>query len=204
MSKQKAATISRRIPNDMKTPLRQYATAVGELVWASNAAHTEFAILFCHVATPKNFMVGRAVWLSSKSDAGQIEMLEAAAKASETSERLSRKMLANILWATGKAKQLGQKRNDAVHSPTGFLTKQKPVKIVPLEMGIVRGRFSRLQSTTDLKREFRLVKSDLVQLNVYVRHLWTAIEFPGVYGSLPRRPRLRSCPMKEKQRGLTP
>ena len=147
--------ISRRIPNDMKAPLRQYAISVGELVWASNAAHTEFAILFCHVATPKNFLVGRAIWLSSKSDAGQIEMLEAAANASETSERLSRKMPANILWATGKAKQLGQKRNDAVHSPTGFLTNQKPVKVVPVEMGIVRRRFSRLLSMTDLKREFR-------------------------------------------------
>lgn len=195
MPKQKAVTISRRTPNEMKAPLRQYAAAVGELVWASNSTHTEFAILFCHVATPNHFAVGRAIWLSSRTDSGQIEMLHAAAKASDASERLSPRMLANILWATNKAKKLAEWRNDAVHSSTVFLTKKNPVKVVPFEIGMLPARYKRLERTPDLKRQFRLVKNDLVQLSVYVRSLWTAIEFPGVYGPLPRRPRLRFRPI---------
>jgi hypothetical protein len=189
MSKPKAPTIRRNIPSEMRAPLRSHATVIGELVWASNFSHGAFEILFSHVVNHTNFQMGRSVWHIATSDSGQLKMLVAA---TEASERLSVKMRANIMWAAGKALKLGELRNDAVHSATVVITTEKPAKIVPASIGTRPTRYEKLERMPDLKKQFRLVKGDLLQVGQYVHALWPHLAGFDLLPPLPRRPQLRS------------
>lgn len=197
MSKSPAQTLTRRIPKDIQAPLRQYATVIGEVVWASNYAHGAFEILFSHVATHDGYAVGRAIWHTATSDSGQLKLLRAAAK---TSERLSVSMRARILWAIDNALKLGELRNDAVHSATIVLVKNGKAKMAPSDIGTKPSRSEKLRSEGDLKRKFRTVKGDLLQVAQYVHSLWPHVAGFEHADPLPRKPQLRSLSNQTHQK----
>jgi len=199
MSRSPAQTISRRIPKAIQVPLRNYATVIGEVVWASNYAHGAFEILFSHVATPDGYQRGRAIWHTTTSDSGQLNMLRAAAK---TSEQLSDRMQERILWAIDRALKLGELRNDAVHSSTIVLVKNGKAKIVPSDIGTKPSRSERLRPEGDLKNKFRTVKGDLLQIGLYVHSLWPHVAGFDALPPLPRKPQLQSLP-KQTDRKVT-
>jgi hypothetical protein len=199
MTKPKTPTIRRNIPSEMRGPLRSHATVIGELVWASNFSHGAFEILFSHVVNHANFQMGWAVWHTATSDNGQLKMLVAA---TEASERLSVKMRAKILWAAGKALKLGELRNDAVHSATVVITTTKPAKIVPSSIGTRPTRYEKLERMADLKKQFRLVKGDLLQVSQYVHALWTHLAGFDSLPPLPRRPQLRLIPKDTSKKAV--
>ena len=196
MAKPKAPTITRRIPESIKAPLRAYATVIGEVVWASNYAHGAFEILFSHVATHDGYQIGRDVWHTSTSDSGQLKMLEAATKASE---RLSKQMRERILWAISRAQKLGELRNDAVHSSTIVLTENGKTRIAPSDIGTKPTRSAKLRLEADLNKKFKAVTGDLLQIGQYIHALWPHIAGFDHLPPLPKRPQLKSIP-KQTQR----
>jgi len=191
VTRARASTITRRIPKSIRTPLRAYATVIGEVVWASNYAHGAFEILFSHVATHDNFLIGREVWHVSTSDSGQLNMLEAATKASE---RLSERMQERILWAINKAKKLGELRNDAVHSATVVIIENGKAKIAPSDIGTKPSRSDRLRLGNDLNKKFKAVTGDLLQIGQYINLLWPHVAGFDLLPPLPRKPQLKSLP----------
>jgi len=199
MSSSPAQTISRRIPKAIQVPLRNYATVIGEVVWASNYAHGAFEILFSHVATPEDYQRGRAIWHTATSDSGQLKMLRAAADASE---QLSERMQERILWAIDRALKLGELRNDAVHSSTIVLVENGKAKIAPSDIGTKPSRSEKLRRDDDLKKKFRAVKGDLLQIGQYVHSLWPHVAGFDALPPLPRKPQLRSLP-KQTDRKVT-
>lgn len=199
MGKSPAKTISRRISKAIRIPLRNYATVIGEVVWAANYAHGAFEILFSHVATPDGYQRGRAIWHTSTSDSGQLNMLRAAAA---VSERLSNQMRKRILWAIDRALKLGELRNDAVHSSTIVLIENGKAKIAPSDIGTRPPRSERLRRDGDLKNKFRAVKGDLLQIGQYVHSLWPHIAGFDALPPLPRKPQLQSLPKQtDRKRG---
>jgi hypothetical protein len=194
-----APSISRRIPKRMQAPSRAYATVIGEVIWASNFAHGAFEILFSHVATHDNYPIGRAIWHTAASDSGQLQMLRAAATAST---RLSEQMRARILWSIDKALKLGEMRNDAVHSATIVLVKNGQAMMAPSDIGTKPSRSEKLRREGDLKKKFRSVKGDLLQLGQYIHSLWPHLAGFDLLPPLPRKPQLRSLP-KQTHRKAT-
>ena len=201
MSTTSARTVSRRIPTSMQVPIRAYATVIGEVVWASNFAHGAFEILFSHVATPDNYSIGRAIWHTSKSDRGQIEMLVAAAIASD---RLSERTRSRIFWATNNALNLAELRNDAVHSATVVLVIDGKQTMSPSDTGTKPKRSERLRREDDLKKKFRVVKGDLLQLGQYVHALWPHLAGFDHLPPLPRKPQLLSLQKPTLRRTTRP
>lgn len=191
MAKRRASTISRRIPSDLKSPLRSYATVIGEVVWASNFAHGAFEILFSHVATQDNYQIGRALWHTMPSDSGQLVALREATKASN---HLPEKMKIKIIWAIEKAQKLGELRNDAVHSATIVIERNGLPTVVPSDIGTKPSRSEKLRREKDLKKKFRAVKGDLLQIGQYVHSLWPHIAGFDLLPPLPRKPQLKSLP----------
>lgn len=179
------------MPPGVRAPIRDYASVIGEVVWASNFAHGAFEILFSHVATPEHYGVGRAIWHTAPSDSGQLQMLRAAATASE---RLSERMRGRVLWAIDRALKLGELRNDAVHSATIVLVKNGKVTMAPSDIGTKPSRSEKLRLEDDLKKKFRVVKGDLLQIGQYVHSLWPHLAGFEHLPPLPHRPQLRSLP----------
>lgn len=191
MTKPRAPTVPRRIPKELQAPLRAYASVIGEVVWASNFAHGAFEILFSHVAAHTNYEIGRAVWHTATSDRVQLDMLKAATIASE---RLSKQMSERILWAIEKAQKLGELRNDAVHSATIVIVKNNQATIAPSDIGTKPTRSNKLRKVEDLKKLFRAVKGDLIQIGQYVHSLWPHVAGFDLLPPLPRKPQVRSIP----------
>lgn len=191
MSKPRAPTIPRRIPKEIQAPLRAYATVIGEVVWAANFAHGAFEILFSHVATHDNYQIGRAIWHAAPSDSGQLQMLRDATTAST---RISERMRARILWAIDRASKLSEWRNHAVHSATIVLVKNGQQIMAPSDIGTKPSRSEKLRLEGDLKKKFRSVKGDLLQLGQYIHSLWPHLAGFDLLPPLPRKPQLRSLP----------
>ena len=191
----KVSILSRRIPKEIQTPLRAYAEVIGEVVWAWNFTHGAFEVLFSHVACHTNYQMGRDIWHTGTSDSGQLSMLQAATKASD---RLSSRMRERILWAIDKTSKLGQLRNDAVHSATTVILKNGVVTVAPTDIGTKPLRSERLRREDDLKKKFRAVKGDLLQVGLYIHSLWPHLAGFDLLPPLLRRPRLRSI-SSEKQ-----
>ena len=189
MSKAPAQTISRRIPESSRIPLREYATVIGDVVWASNFAHGAFEILFSHVATHDEYAIGRAIWHSANSDRAQLNMLRAATK---ESTRLSVRMRTRILWAIEKTSKLRELRNDAVHSSTFVRIGSGEANVAITDIGTKPSRSAKLRGHGDLKRRFRALSGDLRQIGQYVHSLWPHLAGFDDLDPVPRKPQLKS------------
>lgn len=187
MATQKRGRISRRLPAQWKAPVKAHATLVGEVIWAHNFAQNAFCTLFAVIVSPAPTMdIGIALWHVLSSDRAQLDLLTAAAGASIKLTKRKR-LLRSILWAVEKGQKLREFRNDAAHTPTAWLGHE----LIPHPISTKPKRYKKL-TTRDFVRTFRLLKGDLYQLGLYVHALEGEVCFPGMFGSLPQRPRLRS------------
>lgn len=186
MTKPKVPIIQRSIPKEIQIPLRSYASAIGELVWSYNFAHSAFEILYCQVLG--SIQLGRATWHTVTSDNGQIQLLKNAANASNN---LADEIRKNILWAAGESDNLRTLRNDAVHSATVVINGKNSLEISPSEIGTSPKRFERIKKHPDLKKHLRMVRGDLFQLGQYAHALWPHIVGFDLLPPLPCRPTLQ-------------
>ncbi len=169
--------------------MRSYAKLIGEIVWASNFTFGQFEILFCHVASPGDFIVGRSMWHSITSDSAQLIILR---NAVNSSSKLTKNIRDKILWTIDMAEKLSRSRNDAVHSATISIVENGQAKIIPSDIGTKQSRSNKLREEHDLILKFRKVRGDILQLGQYVLCLWPIVAGFDLLSPLPHRPRLQS------------
>jgi hypothetical protein len=174
-------------PDDRGKAVRRHATILGEILWAWNDLHRDFAMIFTRLAETKNPSVGPAIWAAINTDRSQRETLAAIAPwaLGDASRRTNQ-----ILWAIKAANSIATYRNDLVHSPMGFRLGSERVEATASYFGNPFNRIIRLKSV-DMDRLVRVLRDDIVRLDAYVAALMRAAhhEKPP---PLPRRPRMRS------------
>ena len=192
----KAIRVPRRVPPEIKSPVRSLALATGELLWASSQAHTAFCNVFALLVAKDNLNVGFAIWHTVQADSTQRQMLAALVDARlPTPSRMNK----SLLWAKEKADKLATLRNDAAHLASAFRTDSDPYKLVPNPFGNPPTRTERLKNISDLVAHFRTVKGDLVQLSGYINALFFKLVQPSGPYPWPRRPSLKSLPKAAKR-----
>jgi hypothetical protein len=192
----KPTTIPRLLPKPWRKPIRTYAITVGEVIWASNFAHASFGDLFAILVAPSNLDIGYSIWHSMQSDKGQLEALSAAANSALS---IKPRMLKAIQWAKQAADDLAVFRNDAAHASTAFTTRTKAFEVIPNPINNTRTRLARLEKQTDIPKVFRIAKSDLFQLGLYVNDLFCFLAFPELRARMPKRPRLALTSKRKKK-----
>lgn len=181
--------IRRQVRKSLRGPVRKYAIATGELLWAANFLHFQFHNLFKFSLGPGNPAAAEAMWQVLATDKGQRDLLGAAASYSMS---VSIHLGAEIVWAVKQAHRLGEKRNDAVHSAT-VPHRGKKITMRPTPFGTTEARYERLAQIPDLPRGYRQITGDLIALGYFVNALFQELSAPGA-APWPKRPRLRSIP----------
>lgn len=179
----------RRLPKQFEIPMKEFATQIGEVVWAWNYCHAAFGDLFSVLVSRQNLMTGNAIWHTSQNDTAQRNFLLAAAQVTLAK---SPRMFARIEWAKQSADSLSTIRNDVIHLATAFSGPPSDLSLVPSVIATAPKRLRRLENRNLDEMQF-LLKGDLIALAGYVRLVSGEITFPEQY-SLPKRPRLLSIP----------
>lgn len=204
--------ITRRLPTGQdRWAVRDYTRRVGEVVWAWNELHEAFALTFCKLVDPENFLMGMTLWVTLTSDSTQRSALEAAISAS-WSRVLGKRERAALRWALKQTTELSQYRNDVVHGITGWLLTEKGTRVhlayFPNPMGRLMRYVARedaegnIQQGPDLHKLTPKLRGDLMQLAGYVRSIALSLrEQPRP--QLPRRPKLQLPPYVRGVRGQT-
>jgi len=185
--------VSRRLSPTVRSALRPFAKSVGELVWAYNLAHSRLAWFFNSMFRDTDKNIGRVMWLTLQSDHLQRQLLIAALEAITPANPIERRMFKDVLWAAHKIDKLAQLRNDAVHMVTKMNSQHPQWEILVEPTFTASKRAARLQAMKDMNKEFRLARSDLLQLTSYVGVRAIALLRLDKPLALQRRPRLL-CP----------
>jgi hypothetical protein len=189
----KTPYIYRRLSAKDREILSQYTHLAGLTVWASNALHAKFLLIFedllKDVTTSRAFSqkTARAMWHSLRSDDIQRAVLKALA--SEVMEQ-SHPITKSLMWALKSAGKLAEFRNDAVHTAFHFDDSTGQWRMAPNQVAGAPHRVEKLNRVGYAKL-FRLLLGDLIQLRVYTEHLWAKISGDGNF-RMPRRPLLQS------------
>ena len=187
---------TRRPPTIWRRPVRRYAIAVGELVWASNRAQASLADLFSVLVDPKQLEAGLAIWLSMQSDKGQLSALRALLGARVPPKT---RLHQSAHWAVTAIEKLTEIRNDAAHMATSPTMSSKGVVFVPNFIGNTATRLQR-RSGTDFLKVFGHAKGDYVQVQQYVHEIFCHLAYPTERYPLPLRPKLVSVVVRSSQR----
>lgn len=193
----KSIRLSRRIAQDFKAPVRSFAVAIGELLWASSQTHAAFANVFAVLVAKENLNIGFSIWHAVQADNTQRQMLAALVEAKFGK---SSRMYMNLRWAKQMADKLAESRNDAAHMATAFRTDSAPFTLLASPIGNAPNRAKRLAGTPDLNRHFRAVKGDLVQLAGFVNTLFFRLVQPDGTRPWPKRPALQTIAKESKKR----
>ena len=187
----------RRTPSGWRTPVRKYAIAVGELVWAANRAQASLADLFSALVDPKQLDAGLAIWLSIQTDKGQLSALEAILRARTAS---TTRLYRSTHWAVAAVGKLAEIRNDAAHMATAPTMSGEGVALIPNPIANTATRLQR-RSGTDFLELFGQAKGDYVQVQQYVHDIFCHLAYQNQHYPLPLRPKLKSVvvrPAKKK------
>jgi hypothetical protein len=169
---------------------RKHAQTVGELVWASNWCLSMVYLMYGSLFTPANKNTAVRIWRGTRGDRAQLGLAEHAIRGHKTMKKRKAKAL---LWAVSKARDLAEKRNDAVH----VLYNQQMLKgfgsstMQPSPWTIAERRYEKLRGMNNITRHFRVVRDDFVRLGDYVMAVWLYSEGTHLE-PLPRRPPIRS------------
>ena len=186
--------MSRTVPQRLRKPVHRLSQAIGELVWASNSAHSSVAVLFTFMVNPDDGKPGVAMWNVLRSDKAQREMAVAVATASL---RRTSHLCKSIVWSISKLNSLAELRNDAVHIDVGFDTATRPYLAKFHPISSLPSRAERLQRERNLVKTFRVATGDILALGDYVFSLHLHRASPDRW-PLPRRPRLRWVRAKDR------
>jgi hypothetical protein len=190
--------MARRVGKDLRQPVKRLGQAVGELVWASNSAHSSISVLFTFLVNPNDGKPGMAMWHVLRSDKAQRDITVAVTTA--TLRRTSH-LCKGILWAIGKLNSLSELRNDIVHMDVRFDTQTRPHLARFHPISSPPSRADRLQRERNLVKTLRVATGDILALGEYVFGLHLHRANPKDW-PLPRRPRLRW--VRAKDRGNAP
>jgi len=186
---------SRRIPKIKEKVVQTHAQHVGEIVWASNALHSQLFDLFWTLVSKPNHLLDYNIWHCIQSDSTQREMLEGVAKAVLPAKSA---MLKRIQWIIDSAGKLSRYRNDAVHTPITFIFRKGKLTLHPDYLSGRRPALERLAQKTTEQR-WPGLRGDLIALSEFAFAVSVALNHPGKTGPLPRRPRLRSVPSSPRK-----
>ena len=176
---------------------RPYWTAIGKVTHARNHFHENLSRLFVALVTPNNFMIGLAVWNSSRADAAQREMLRSIYGMMHP-KILSTEAKADIKWLLGESEKLSEARNDAIHAPLVASTSIYGSEIVPMEWA--GNRRAKNLVNKDILDEFEWCRKYTEILSAYASQMWRAIHFPDDV-AWPDRPRPLTRGQKQTQKG---
>lgn len=175
--------------------LAEYTHMAGLIVWASNALHSKFLLIFeeillfefnGHRLTQRK--LARAMWHSLRSDDAQRALLLAATKAALDTDR---PLIKSLVWAINSAGRLAEFRNDVVHTPFAFIPDERRWKMMPnIDAGPPR-RVEKLERV-GYSKLFKLLLGDLIQMRVYTETILVNLSSNKKY-SMPHRPRLKSA-----------
>lgn len=101
-----------------------YTAAVGRVAAAWNSLHEHMAELFWRILRIDDFSIASAIWYSSYNDRSQRQMLEAGISASTHHPAwvyLPVTARDDLIWSMKRANYLGDKRDEAIHAPCGWL-----------------------------------------------------------------------------------
>jgi hypothetical protein len=180
--------------------VRPYATELGNIVYFWNGLQESFYNFLWFVTGKGNPSVARAICFSIQSDRVQRAMLKAAVKAAPNTVFEGRSQARDdILWLISKADNLGEQRNDAVHSPY-FLSESERVATLVAADFIGNPRSKNL-SGKDLMAEFKWYAASARALWVYSTEMQRALLFSEE--PWPDRPLLPTLGQKSSRRPRT-
>lgn len=186
--------IRRKLSAADKAVLSEYTALAGQVVWASNAMHAKFLLVFeevmlfdCENNKRIKRKVADSVWHALRSDDIQRAVLQAAVVEAMNADHTLTK---SLIWAINAAGRLSEFRNDAVHTAFEFNNETKKWRMVPNKWAAQPKRVEKL-NRVGYKRLFKLLLGDLVQLRVYVEAIYLKLSFSEQH-PLPKRPHLRS------------
>lgn len=185
-----AAPEIRSFPAYMAPAIERYAKLTGEISFASNALSIALSWIFdAMLESAPIKTVSIAVWNSIRTDSGQREALLAAAQARLASDS---RLLSEISWLLKSAEKISTFRNDAIHTPTGFLPtiSWRSGAILPDESA-PPARAQRLKRHGP-ERLFKLVRGDFNVLTAFAYRLYGIAKSYGLRRSWPKRPKLLS------------
>ncbi len=167
--------------------MEKHLAYIGEVAWRWNCVCVNLMLVFSHLVDPKDYSIGRGIWLALASDKAQREVLEALAKA-----RLKRnpRTLKNILWAIDQVGKLSGYRNAVIHAPVDADVElgYEDIVYVPEEVSHPR-HFNKL-GNEDLAKLHRYLIKDLLVINQYITYVFLKHLNPE-WWSLPRKPIMR-------------
>jgi len=199
---------TRRIPIQLRDPVRRHARQAGEIIWCWNLLNDHlfdlFVLLLESTSWSRSFDIGHAIWNTFQSDKAQREMLLNTAKAAFPPEQKFKAALApdlkrefilpEIGWLVRQVDDLAKHRNDVAHVPIRFgVLDEKTVVLSVITASGRSGAVERLrkQPTSEIWLQLR---GDLLALTGYAWLLSMSIRRDG-RPPWPRRPLLRCVPM---------
>lgn len=188
------AILSRRVNPLIAKSAKGYNTSVGTILWSWNRLHGVLGEAFCKLATPDDNALGRAIWHSIASDAGQRDMLQAVL---DNSDRANPKSAEALEWIIAIMAKHSPHRNDVAHTPMShainFLFKKVFIVADPR-----KGKpQSKDRLGNPLLRQFhRALLGDLNQLYYYGEFALQVLSDKSPKG-WPQTPLLRSFPRGE-------
>jgi hypothetical protein len=103
---------------DLDKRFEPYALQLGWLAYSWNSLHDKLGRLFWVLTGIKDGRIPLAIWNAVQNDRTQREMVRALA---ETVLADRKREWEDISWMLGKAQELEDRRNDALHSPLTFI-----------------------------------------------------------------------------------
>jgi hypothetical protein len=190
---QSRPSLLRTLRTPLKAPVRKYAVAVGELVWASNDCLNWCAMVYREMFDTDHINIAVRMWQRQRSDAAQRDLLADAVKGNRKLVQPFNQVLRDeILWALTKAEGLSTVRNDAVHSTTRFLIQGRRFRIRTSSVSTLPARVERLSRQDNLIRYFNKATGDYLALTGYLYWLWLHLRGESD-APLPHRPKIRSA-----------
>ncbi len=179
--------------------IEKHVAYIGEVAWRWNNVCVNLMLVFSHLVDPKDYSIGRSIWLTLQSDKAQREILIALAKARlEHSPRI----LEEIIWICSQMGRLSGYRNAVIHAPVTVDVdlRYEDHVYVPEEVSS-QPHFGKLGNENLAKVHKDLIR-DLLLINQYVTYVFFHHLQPERW-SLPRRPVMRVLLTKERPKSQT-
>jgi hypothetical protein len=148
-----------------------YARAIGQMALAWNELHEALGALFTQalaVGIERSFQCA-AIWGAVTSDRQKRQILEAAIN--HVGEEVHRRfplLASDVLWLTGRANSLEDKRNNVVHAPLAEVTSPLVAGLAGLQMGDVYPGGVLNECALKLSKSTHHIGKDLLeQLHLY-------------------------------------
>lgn len=169
---------------DWDAPFEAYARALGFLLRDWNAAQETMCNLFCALFKGDDESIARAAWYANRLDRSQRAMLKAACDCRFGPKA---KISVETTWIIERMDNLGNQRDDAVHSPVSLMIGDPPEIVSQYFFGHRRAtslKGKKLLAELEIyRRTANTIRQFTLELKYHIQSLGQPSPFP-----LPRRP----------------